>query len=227
MKVVEAKRVVKDYSLNGITVNALRGVDLAFEAGEFAAIAGPSGSGKSTFLHLAGVLDTLTSGQMSVGGVDVANMSRKQSALLRREKIGFIFQAYNLIPVLSCIENVSFPLVLLGVPKAEAVARAREALSSVGLEGMENRRPKEMSGGQQQRVAIARALVKNPAIILADEPTANLDSTTGRDILRIMLELNERIGTTFIFSTHDSMVMEHARRVVHIRDGLIESEECK
>jgi putative ABC transport system ATP-binding protein len=227
MKVVEAKRVVKDYDLNGITVNALRGVDLAFERGEFAAIAGPSGSGKSTFLHVAGCLDTITAGTVAVGGLDTASLSKKQLALLRREKIGFIFQAYNLIPVLSSLENVAFPLALLGADRKEARERATAALRSVGLEGMENRRPKEMSGGQQQRVAIARALVKRPAIILADEPTANLDSKTGREILETMLALNRSEGTTFIFSTHDGMVMDIARRVVHIRDGLVESEERK
>jgi putative ABC transport system ATP-binding protein len=227
MKVVEAKKVVKDYDLNGIAVNALRGVDLAFEQGEFAAIAGPSGSGKSTFLHVAGCLDTITAGNIAVGGLDTASLSKRQLALLRREKIGFIFQAYNLIPVLSSLENVSFPLALLGADKREARERAMAALRSVGLEGMENRRPKEMSGGQQQRVAIARALVKRPAIILADEPTANLDSKTGREILETMLALNRSEGTTFIFSTHDSMVMDIARRVVHIRDGLVESEERK
>jgi putative ABC transport system ATP-binding protein len=227
MNVVEAKGVVKDYGLNGITVNALRGVDLAFEQGEFAAIAGPSGSGKSTFLHIAGCLDTVTAGSIAVGGLDAAALSKKQLSLLRREKIGFVFQAYNLIPVLSSLENVSFPLTLLGVDKTETRERSLEALRGVGLEGMENRRPKEMSGGQQQRVAIARALVKRPAIILADEPTANLDSRTGREILETMLALNRSAETTFIFSTHDPMVMEAARRVVHIRDGMIEREERK
>jgi putative ABC transport system ATP-binding protein len=227
MKVVEAKKVVKDYDLNGITVNALRGVDLAFEQGEFAAIAGPSGSGKSTFLHVAGCLDTITAGNIAVGGLDTASLSKRQLALLRREKIGFIFQAYNLIPVLSSLENVSFPLALLGADRKEARERAMAALRNVGLEGLEHRRPREMSGGQQQRVAIARALVKKPAIILADEPTANLDSKTGREILETMLALNRSEGTTFIFSTHDSMVMDIARRVVHIRDGLVESEERK
>jgi putative ABC transport system ATP-binding protein len=227
MKVIQATNVVKDYGLNGAAVHALRGVNLSFEAGEFAAIAGPSGSGKSTFLHLAGCLDTVTSGNISIAGKDVSDMSKTDLALLRRNSIGFIFQAYNLIPVLSCIENVSFPLTLLGADKDEARERSLKALSDVGLAGMENRRPKEMSGGQQQRVAIARALVKAPALILADEPTANLDSKTGREILELMLRLNGSAGTTFIFSTHDAMVMEFARRVVHIRDGQIEHDEVK
>jgi putative ABC transport system ATP-binding protein len=227
MTVVKAEHLVKDYGLNGQAVHALRSVDLEFQEGEFAAIAGPSGSGKSTFLHLAGCLDTLTSGTMSVGGQDVAGLSKKELALLRRLKIGFIFQAYNLIPVLSAEENIGFPLTLLGADKGEVRDRVAQALREVGLEGMEKRRPKEMSGGQQQRVAIARALVKKPALILADEPTANLDSTIGREILELMLDLNQREGTTFIFSTHDAMVMEYARRIVRLRDGQIESDEAK
>jgi putative ABC transport system ATP-binding protein len=227
MTVVKAENLVKDYGLNGTTVHALRGVNLEFQGGEFSAIAGPSGSGKSTFLHLAGCLDTLSGGSMSIGGSDVSKLSKRQLSLLRRHSIGFIFQAYNLIPVLSVEENIGFPLTLLGVGKAEIRERTEIVLKQVGLEGMEKRRPKEMSGGQQQRVAIARALVKKPALILADEPTANLDSKTGREILEIMLRLNRDEGTTFIFSTHDSMVMEFARRIVYIRDGQIEREELK
>jgi len=227
MIVVKADNVVKDYGLDGQTVHALRGVNLEFKGGEFSAIAGPSGSGKSTFLHLAGCLDTITSGNIIVGGSDTASMSRTQLALLRRQSIGFIFQAYNLIPVLSVEENVSFPLTLMGVGKKEIKERTAKVLKDVGLDGMEKRRPKEMSGGQQQRVAIARALVKKPALILADEPTANLDSIIGREILELMLELNKSEGTTFIFSTHDQMVMDYARRLVRIRDGQIESDEVK
>jgi putative ABC transport system ATP-binding protein len=227
MTVIKANNVVKDYGLNGQTVHALRGVNLEFKGGEFAAIAGPSGSGKSTFLHLAGCLDTLPGGNMVVGGSDTGQMSRNQLALLRRHSIGFIFQAYNLIPVLSVEENVSFPLTLMGVDKKEIKERTTQVLHEVGLEGMAKRRPKEMSGGQQQRVAIARALVKKPALILADEPTANLDSTIGREILELMVVLNKSEGTTFIFSTHDQMVMDYARRLVRIRDGQIESDEAK
>ena len=227
MTVVKAENVVKDYGLNGQTVHALRGVNLEFSGGEFAAIAGPSGSGKSTFLHLAGCLDTLTGGSIKVGGEDTGKMSRQQLALLRRHCIGFIFQAYNLIPVLSVMENISFPLTLMGLDKKEIKERTEKVISDVGLEGMAKRRPKEMSGGQQQRVAIARALVKKPALILADEPTANLDSTIGREILELMLALNKSEGTTFLFSTHDPMVMDYARRLVRIRDGRIESDEAK
>jgi putative ABC transport system ATP-binding protein len=227
MTVIKAENVVKDYGLNNQVVHALRGVNLEFQGGEFAAIAGPSGSGKSTFLHLAGCLDTLTAGAMLISGSDTGKMSRKQLALLRRHSIGFIFQAYNLIPVLSAEENISFPLSLLGVPQKETKERTEKILHEVGLEGMAKRRPKEMSGGQQQRVAIARALVKKPALILADEPTANLDSSIGREILELMLTLNKSEGTTFIFSTHDQMVMDFARRIVRIRDGQIESDEVK
>jgi putative ABC transport system ATP-binding protein len=227
MPVVKAVNVVKDYGVNGQTVHALRGVNLEFQGGEFAAIAGPSGSGKSTFLHLAGCLDTLTGGSMMVGGSDTANMTKQQLAILRRNSIGFIFQAYNLIPVLSVEENVSFPLSLMGVDSKEIKERTAKVLSDVGLEGMAKRRPKEMSGGQQQRVAIARALVKKPSLILADEPTANLDSAIGGEILELMLSLNKSEGTTFIFSTHDNMVMDYARRLIRIRDGQIESDETK
>jgi len=227
MTVVKAENLVKDYGLNGQKVHALKGVNLSFQGGEFSAIAGPSGSGKSTFLHLVGCLDTITSGTMLVGGSDTSKMNRKELALLRRHSIGFIFQAYNLIPVLSVAENVSFPLTLMGFDRKEIKEKTEKVIHDVGLSGMENRRPKEMSGGQQQRVAIARALVKKPALILADEPTANLDSAIGREILELMLALNQSEGTTFIFSTHDPMVMDYARRLVRIRDGQIESDEAK
>ncbi|MCL2411387.1 MAG: ABC transporter ATP-binding protein [Treponema sp.] len=227
MTVVKAENVVKDYGLSNQTVHALRGVNLEFKGGEFAAIAGPSGSGKSTFLHLVGCLDTITAGDIIVGGSSTKDMTRNGLALLRRHKIGFIFQAYNLIPVLSVEENVSFPLTLMGIDKKEVKERTAKVLKDVGLDDMAKRRPKEMSGGQQQRVAIARALVKKPALILADEPTANLDSKIGREILELMLELNKSEGTTFIFSTHDQMVMDYARRLIRIRDGQIESDDVK
>ena len=227
MTVVKAENVIKDYGLNGQTVHALRGINLEFHSGEFAAIAGPSGSGKSTFLHLAGCLDTLTGGSIYLDGRDTGKMTRTELAIARRQNIGFIFQAYNLIPVLSVEENISFPLTLLGIPQKEIKEETARLLHEVGLEGMEKRRPKEMSGGQQQRVAIARALVKKPALILADEPTANLDSTIGREILELMLALNKSVGSTFIFSTHDEMVMDFARRLIRLRDGQIESDEVK
>lgn len=225
MILVETRDLVKDYTTNGLTVHALQGISLQFEAGEFSAVAGPSGSGKSTFLHLVGCLDVPTSGKIWIEGVDISTLSRKELAFLRRQKIGFIFQAYNLIPVLTALENVSFPLTLLGMDRKEARRRAEEALAAVGLGGMGNRKPKEMSGGQQQRVAIARALVKGPSLVLADEPTANLDSKTGSEILELMLSLNRTLGTTFLFSTHDRMVMEYARRLIYLRDGKVEREE--
>ena len=227
MTVVKTSDLVKDYGLNGMTVNALRGVSLTFESGEFAAVAGPSGSGKSTFLHLVGCLDAPTAGSVSIAGTDAATLGRKDLALLRRTSIGFIVQAYNLIPVLTALENISLPLTLLGADSREARRRAEQALEEVGLSDYGKRKPKEMSGGQQQRVAIARALVKKPALILADEPTANLDSKTGMEILELMLALNRNEGTTFIFSTHDRMVMDYARRLVLLRDGLVESETSK
>ena len=227
MEVVKTVDLVKDYALNGIAVNALRGVSLSFGAGEFAAVAGPSGSGKSTFLHLVGCLDVPTSGSIEIAGTDVASRSWSELALLRRSSIGFIFQAYNLIPVLSAQENVALPLTLLGTDAWEAKKLAARALAEVGLEGMGKRRPKEMSGGQQQRVAIARALVKKPALILADEPTANLDSKTGEEILQLMLALNRSEGTTFIFSTHDRMVMDYARRLILLKDGRVDGETFK
>lgn len=225
--VIVANALVKNYELNGITVEALRGMSLSVERGEFTAVAGPSGSGKSTFLHLVGCLDVPTSGSIIVGGRDTGSLSKRELASLRRETIGFIFQAYNLIPVLTAIENVSFPLVLLGESSRDAREKSHAMLESVGLAGMDDRRPKEMSGGQQQRVAIARALVKNPSLILADEPTANLDSKTAREILELMAGLNAREGTTFVFSTHDRLVMDFARRLVSLRDGLVESEESR
>jgi putative ABC transport system ATP-binding protein len=225
--IVETKELVKDYYINKLVVNALRGVDIAFSKGEFSAIVGPSGSGKSTLLHLVGCLDTVTSGTIIVDAENIETLNKEQLAKLRREKIGFIFQAYNLIPVLTAYENVAYPLVLLGYKESTIKEISFKALKDVGLDGMENRRPKELSGGQQQRIAIARALAKSPKLILADEPTANLDSKIGASILELMLDLNKREGTTFIFSTHDSMVMQYARKLVYIRDGKIVKEETK
>ena len=227
MDVIRTKDLYKDYVVNKIIVNALRGVDFNVKKGEFTAIVGPSGSGKSTLLHLIGCLDTLTKGEIYLNEKNISTMTKDQLAFLRREKIGFIFQSYNLIPVLTVLENVIFPLTLLRVNQKKAKDKAIELLKIVGLNGMENRKPKEISGGQQQRVAIARALIKEPELILADEPTANLDSKTGGEILDIMLKLNQEKGVTFVFSTHDSMVMEYAKRVVFLRDGKIVKEETK
>lgn len=227
MNTIEVNQLYKDYKLNKITVNALRGVSFNIEEGEFTAIVGPSGSGKSTLLHLIGCLDTITEGDILLGGKTVKDLNKKQLAILRRNNIGFVFQAYNLIPVLTVMENVSFPLTLLGLRKKEIKERTMRAIAEVGLEGLANRKPKELSGGQQQRVAIARALVKKPKLILADEPTANLDSKIGSEILEIMLKLNQEEKATFIFSTHDAMVMDYARRLIFLRDGKITEEKRK
>ncbi len=222
---IRVEDVTKNYQAGETLVRALRGVTLDIEDGDFVSIAGPSGSGKTTLLNLIGCLDSCTSGEIRIDGEPVSGKDRKELALFRRNKLGFVFQSFNLIPVLKAHENVSFALSLLGVSAEELRERTMAVLEEVGLKGMEERYPRELSGGQQQRVAIARALVKNPATVMADEPTANLDSDTGEEILRIMQSLNERHGTTFIFSTHDRMVMDHARRLVLLHDGRIRSDE--
>jgi putative ABC transport system ATP-binding protein len=218
---VKVDGVKKDYTVGKITVHALRGVSLVVDEGEFMSIAGPSGSGKTTLLNIIGCLDTASSGEVFIDNEPVSGKSKKELALLRRDKLGFVFQSFNLIPVLTALENVSFALSLLELDNAAVHKRSLRILDEVGLKGMEKRFPNELSGGQQQRVAIARALVKEPGIVLADEPTANLDSNTGKDILKLMEELNKSHNTTFIFSTHDSMVMDFAHRLVLLHDGLI------
>jgi len=222
---IRVEDVTKNYQAGETLVRALRGVTLDIEDGDFVSIAGPSGSGKTTLLNLIGCLDSCTSGEIMFDGEPVSGKDRRELALFRRKKLGFVFQSFNLIPVLKAHENVSFALSLLGVSAEELRERTMAVLEEVGLKGMEERYPRELSGGQQQRVAIARALVKNPAIVMADEPTANLDSDTGEEILRIMQSLNARHGTTFIFSTHDRMVMDHARRLVLLHDGRIKDDE--
>jgi putative ABC transport system ATP-binding protein len=217
--------VTKDYRVGENVVHALRGVSLEIDRGEFLSLAGPSGSGKTSLLNLIGCLDTATSGTLAFDGVPVSDKTKKELALFRREKIGFVFQSFNLIPVLSAYENVSLALSLLNLPETEVRDRTMAILDEVGLGGMEHRRPNELSGGQQQRVAIARALVKRPELVLADEPTANLDSKTGEEILRLMELLNTKYRTTFVFSTHDKMVMEYAHRLVLLHDGLVTSDE--
>mgnify|MGYP006282974405 CR=1 FL=1 len=215
----------KRYQSGDTSVHALRGVSLGIEAGEFTAIAGPSGSGKTTLLNIVGCLDQPDEGTIRIDETDLTRADKTERANFRRGSLGFIFQSFNLIPVLTAYENVAFVLSLLGLHEEEVRQRTLGLLREVGLEGMEHGRPSKLSGGQQQRVAIARALIKEPRIVLADEPTANLDSDTGRAILELMRDLNERHGTTFIFSTHDSMVMEFARRLVHLRDGQISEDE--
>ena len=222
---IRVDNVTKEYHVGKTLVPALCGVSLEVGRGEFLSIAGPSGSGKTTLLNLIGCLDTPDGGEILIDGEPVSGKGRKELALLRRRKMGFVFQSFNLIPVLRASENVSFALSLLGVNGGELRARTYAILEEVGLKGMEERLPSELSGGQQQRVAVARALVKEPEIVLADEPTANLDSRTGREILELMAEINRKHGTTFLFSTHDPMVMEFARRLVRLHDGRIVSEE--
>ena len=225
--VVSVKDVIKNYEVGKVVVRALRGVSLDVGEGEFTAVVGPSGSGKSTLMNLIGGLDVPTEGTVIVGGKDLSKVPSKKLADLRLHNIGFVFQAYNLVPVLSARENVEFVLQLQGVSRSERHERASEALAEVGLGDLGDRRPAEMSGGQQQRVAVARAIVAKPALVLADEPTANLDSKTGLDLLGLMRDLNEERGVTFIFSTHDPKVMDHARRIVTLIDGKIEHDETK
>ena len=218
---VSIRGVSKSYADGSGPVQALRNVDLEIRPGEFTALVGPSGSGKTTLMNLIGALDLPSSGSVAVGGVDLGAAPRRALADLRLRRIGFVFQDYNLLPVLSALENVEFVPLLQGVAPAERRRRADEALRMMGLGGCQHRRPGQLSGGQQQRVAVARALAGNPLLILADEPTANLDSATGEALVRSMLALNRERGTTFVFSTHDEMVMRHASRVVHLRDGCI------
>ena len=227
MLIVECIDVTKIYQQGQVTVQALKDISLKIGKGEFLAVAGPSGSGKTTLLNMIGGLDLLDSGSIFVDGEALESLSPSQLANLRLHKIGFIFQAYNLIPVLSAIENVEYVMLLQGLPLQERRAKSRAILDEVGLEGKYHRRPAELSGGQQQRVAVARAIVSNPAIVLADEPTANLDSKTGQGLLEMMKQMNVEKQITFIFSTHDRMVMDYARRLVKLRDGRLVNDESK
>jgi putative ABC transport system ATP-binding protein len=227
VKIVECFNINKTYKQGQVTVQALKDVSLTIEKGEFLAVAGPSGSGKTTLLNMIGGLDAIDSGRICVDGKMFETMSQSQLADLRLHKIGFVFQAYNLIPVLSAIENVEYVMLLQGLPSKERRSKAMSILDEVGLEEKYNRRPAELSGGQQQRVAVARAIVSNPAIVLADEPTANLDSKTGQGLLEMMKTMNIEKQITFIFSTHDRMVMEYARRLVKLRDGRLVDDEFK
>ncbi len=227
MKVIEIENLEKIYNESEIKVHAIRGIDLSFEQGEFAAIVGPSGSGKTTLLNLLGGLDNPTTGKITIGGVDISSL--KSSALInfRLSNIGFVFQAYNLIPVLTAKENVEFVMHLQGKPKTERDARTKELLESVGLGDRLDSRPSKLSGGQQQRVAVARALASKPKFVLADEPTANLDTEATENLLDIMERLNREENITFIFATHDARVMKKARRVITIEDGRVLSDITK
>ncbi len=223
--IVSVENVVKEYPLGKLSVRALDGVSVSFGEGEFAAIAAPSGAGKTTLLNLIGCVDVPTSGVVRIDGQSTSELSDKGLTALRLHKLGFIFQTFNLIAVLDVYQNVEFPLLLKGgMTKKERDRRIREIVEQVGLEKQMKQRPNELSGGQRQRVAIARALVTKPKIVLADEPTANLDSTTGQNIIAAMKEINRKERTTFIFSTHDPMVMEQAERVIRMADGKIVGE---
>lgn len=225
MDIIEIKGLKKNYALGTTTVHALRGIDLTIEKGDLISIVGPSGSGKTTLLNVIGCIDDATEGSVKVSGREITSLKDREITDMRLHHIGFIFQTFNLIPVLNTIENVEFPLLLMRkLSKAEIRKRAEKLIEEVGLKDHIRHRPAELSGGQRQRVAIARALVTNPDIVLADEPTANLDSVTGDQILNLMKEMNRIENTTFIFSTHDANVLKYARSVVKIRDGLIVKE---
>ncbi len=227
MNIVECTDVNKTYQQGQVQIDALKDVSFCIETGAFVALAGPSGSGKTTLLNLIGGLDSADSGDITVDGNPFGQMSQSQLAKLRLYKVGFVFQAYNLIPVLSAAENVEFVMLLQGIPVSERKQRARAILDEVGLGGKYDRRPSQLSGGQQQRVAVARAIVSNPSIVLADEPTANLDSKTGKGLLEIMKKMNLEKQITFIFSTHDKMVMDYARRLILLQDGRLADDRVK
>ena len=224
MEVVKIENVTRVYQIGKLETRALQGVDLSIESGEFTSLVGPSGSGKTTLLQMIGCLDQPTSGHVIVNGKDVTKLNRNQRADMRRENIGFIFQFFALIPTLSAYENIEMPLLLNRQGTAERKERVMELLKAVDLTDRANNRPDQLSGGQQQRVAIARALAPRPALILADEPTANLDTENGRQVMDIMQKLNKDTGVTFVFATHDPRVINYARRVVTLQDGLIEKE---
>jgi len=223
--IVLLKNVTKTYRQGKVQITALDDVSLDIPQGDFMALAGPSGSGKTTLLNLIGGLDRADSGSIRLNGNDLGAMSESELADMRLRRVGFVFQSYNLIPVLSAEENVEYVMLLQGVGARERREKARAILDDVGLQGLYDRRPAELSGGQQQRVAVARAVVSGPSIVLADEPTANLDSATGRSLMDMMRAMNVSKGVTFVFSTHDRMVMDYARRLVRIRDGRVDADE--
>jgi putative ABC transport system ATP-binding protein len=224
MPVIDARDVHKTYEGNGIPVHAVNGVSFQIEKGEFTAVIGPSGCGKTTLLNMVGGLDSITSGQILIGGTHIDSMSEGELTDFRLRRIGFVFQAYNLIPVLTARENIEFIMELQGVDAAERATRSHQLLADVGIAEKANTRPSQMSGGQQQRVAVARALASRPEFVLADEPTANLDSGSTADLLDMMLEMNQTSGVTFVFATHDARVIDRARRVIALDDGKIVSD---
>ncbi len=224
---IVASGLTREYRQGEVVVHALRGLDISFGAAEFTALVGPSGSGKSTLLNLLGCLDSPTSGSIQISGRDVVGMSRSEAAEFRLQHIGFVFQAYNLIPVLTAYENAEYTLLLRGVPKPERMERVTALLERVGLADMMHRRPHELSGGQQQRVAVVRAIAARPTFVLADEPTANLDSQTSAELLDLMYELNAENGVTFLFASHDPLVVQRASRVVRLLDGKMVDDESR
>ena len=227
MEVIRLEGVHKTYSDNGVPVHALRGIDLQITRGEFTVISGPSGSGKTTLLNIIGALDTPTQGSVLLENEVLSKKSRDQVAAIRLRKLGFVFQAYNLIPVLTAMENIEFTMMLMGIEETQRHDRAMEVMRELDIEQLAGKRPNEMSGGQQQRVAVARAIVNNPSIILADEPTANLDSETGSNLLDLMQRMNREHNLTFIFSSHDQHVIDRAQRLLILRDGVIENDETR
>jgi len=222
---VRTANLWKIYPQEPDPVEAVRGISIEIETGDFVAMAGPSGSGKTTMLNMIGGLTRPSRGQVWIGDQEITEMSDKDLAQLRLERIGFVFQSYNLLPVLTALENAEFTLLLSGIPKDERRKKVLELFNKIGLSGLEHRKPGKLSGGQQQRVAVARAVVANPALILADEPTANLDSKASTELLDVMERLNQDHGTTFLFSTHDPRVMERSRRLITLVDGQVESDE--
>lgn len=226
MSLVEAKRLEKTYVSGEVEVQAIRGVDFTIEPGSFVSFVGPSGSGKSTLLNMIGCLDPPTAGTLSVAGTDVSTLSRKEGARFRGEHIGFVFQDFNLIPVLTVYENIEYPLLMVqSWPQAERKKRIAQVLAAVGMEDQAQKHPGQISGGQKQRVAVARALITNPKLVLADEPTANLDRETANRIIALMKEMRDEFGTTFIFSTHDPKVVKNAETIFTLEDGALKQTD--
>ncbi|AFN74901.1 ABC-type transport system, ATPase component [Melioribacter roseus P3M-2] len=227
MEIIRTKNLSKTYQDNGVPVEALKDINLSIDKGEYVVIAGPSGSGKTTLLNLIGALDAPTTGKVFFMGENLSDKSKKELSEFRLNNLGFIFQAYNLIPVLTALENIEFSMMLKGIPEKERREKALELMNELGIGELANKRPNEMSGGQQQRVAVARAIVNNPGLVLADEPTANLDSNTANNLLDLMEKMNREKNITFIFSSHDQKVIDRAKRLIILKDGRIEEDSGK
>lgn len=223
---IQLKQISKEYHADEQSHLVLKGIDLMIDSGEFVAIMGPSGSGKSTLMNIVGCLDYPTVGEYQLDGMSISAMNQKELAQIRREKLGFVFQGFNLLPRRTIIENITLPLIYTRIPTEEAIVRAEALLELIGLKGYEKRKPAQLSGGQQQRVAIARALINQPKVILADEPTGNLDTETSKDVMAIFSELNRRHGITIVLITHEPDVANCAKRIIHIRDGIISSDHA-